>query len=130
VPRTPQRTRAYYAREEGEGLPVAATTPTTTRCGDGPVTQPCWQCGQKGHLAETCSKLDARLRPRLSMGIPWARPQAGRPTQTPRQQAPPVFPATHAAEAVVESDSTTEEGEPSHSEGDPAPASHSDAGNA
>jgi len=130
VPRTPPRTRAYYAQDEGEGSAVADTTPTTALSGDGPGTQPCWQCGQKGHWAETCPKLDARLRARLAIGNPWALPQTRRPTQAPRQQAPPVVVATQAAEAVVESDSTTEEGEPPYSEEDPAPASHSDAGNA
>jgi len=64
------------------------------------------------------------------MANPSARPQIRRSTQAPRQQARPVVAATQAAEAVVESDSTTEEGGPSHSEEDPAPAPHSDAGNA
>jgi len=88
VPRTPPRTHAYYARDEGEGSAVAATTPTTAHSGDRTGTQPCWQCGQKGHSAETCPKLDARLRARLAMVNPWARPQTRRPTQAPRQQAP------------------------------------------
>jgi len=85
VPRTPPRTRAYYARYEGEGSSVAATTPTTSRSGDGPGPQPCWQCGQKGHWAETCPKLDARLKASLAKGNPWARLQTRRPTQAPRQ---------------------------------------------
>jgi len=71
----------------------------------------------------------ARLRARLAMANPWARPRIRRPTQAPRHQTPLVA-ATRAPEAVVEGDSTTEEVEPSHSEEDPAPAPHSDAGNA
>jgi len=128
VPRTPPRTRAYYARGESDESAVAATKPTTAHSGDRPGTQPCWECGQKGHWAETCPKLDARLRARLAMANPWAPPQTRHPTQAPQQQAPRIVAATQAAKEVVESDSNSEVGEPSHSEEDPAPAPHSDAG--
>lgn len=85
---------------------VAATTPPT-RKGPGTASdRPCWQCGEVGHWAEACPKLDPRLRARLTQGASASTSRSVRGNY-------PRRPTTVSAvtDTVAEEDSPLEEGE-------------------